>query len=165
MLQFDLSKIRTGGNPLRTLWKYLEPLPGGKRVFSRLVGETAPYTGTIGAQVEVLTDGHSELVLSQRRAVTNHLNSIHAVALMNLGEMCSGVAMMYQLPDDMRGIVTHMDMRYDKKARGVIRAICNAPEIRRDGVAYEQVVEAQLYDQAGDVVAVFSATWVLGPKA
>lgn len=163
MLGLDFSKLQ--GNPLRIAWDRLHKLPGGKRLFSKAVGETAPYTGTLGAQVTELRDGYCEIHLTPRRRLTNHLNSIHAVALMNLGEMCSGVAMMYQMPGDMRGIPTSLSMEFMKKARGVIRAVCDAPAVRTDGTSYVQEVEARLYDAQNDEVARFSARWQLGPKA
>src|SRR5699024_7619792 len=87
------------------------------------------------------------------------------VALMNLGEMCSGVAMMYLMPDDMRGIPTNLSMEYMKKARGVLRATCDVPAIQNDGTSYTQDVETVVRDAEGDVVAVFTARWQLSPKA
>lgn len=163
MFGLDFSKIQ--GNPLRQAWDRLHAVPGGKKLFSKAVGEVAPYTGTLGAEVTTLREGHCELLLRPRRRLTNHLNSIHAVALMNLGEMCSGVAMMYLMPDNMRGIPTNLSMEYLKKARGVLRATCDAPEIRNDGTSYTQDVEAIVRDAQGDVVAVFTARWQLSPKA
>lgn len=162
MLQFDLSKLP--GNPLRAAWDRLGGLPGGKALFSRIVGETAPYSGTIGAQVEELRAGHAVLTLKQRRRVTNHLNSIHAVALMNLGEMCSGACLMYSIPGDMRGIVSAMDMKYLKKARGTLTAICDEEPIAHSDEPYRRTVAAKIYDEAGDLCAVFSAEWDIKPK-
>lgn len=163
MLGLDFSKIQ--GNPLRTAWDRLHALPGGKKIFSKAVGEIAPYTGTLGAEVTILREGYCELELVPRRRLTNHLNSIHAVALMNLGEMCSGVAMMYMMPGDMRGIPTNLSMEYTKKARGVIRAVCEAAPVQNEGTSYAQEVEAILYDSTGDQVARFTALWQLSPKA
>lgn len=158
----DVSKM--AGNPLRELWDRLHGLPGGKRLASRLIGRVAPYSGTIGATVVELREGHATMQLRQRKAVMNHLNSVHAVALMNLGEMCSGVAMMYAMPDDMRGIPFRLEMEYHTKARGVLTATCN-PEPVHSGDDDERWVEAEVRDAAGELCAVFRALWRISPKA
>lgn len=161
MFGIDFSKMK--GNVLRMAWDKLAPLPGGKAMFSRAVGETAPYTGTLRAQVEELRDGYARVALTPRRRLTNHLNSTHAVALMNLGEMCTGVGVMYAMPDDVRGIPIHLGMDYVKKARGVIRAECHVEPVRR-GEVYQQEVTADLKDDHGEVVATFRAVWQISPK-
>jgi len=115
------------GNFLRNAWQRLSSLPGGKRVFSRMVGMAAPYTGSIGATVVEVAEGHSRVVLADRRAVRNHLNSIHAVALVNLAELTGNVALAYSMPSDARFIVTGISIEYKKKARGTITGTCECP--------------------------------------
>ena len=107
---------------IRTVWSRANSLPLGNRVFSRFVGRMAPYTGTIGATVLELDDGHARVELRDRPAVRNHLQCIHAIALMNLGEVATGLAVMHAIDGRGRGIVTGLRIEYVKKARGTRKA-------------------------------------------
>ena len=103
-------------------------MPGGKAVFSRLVGRMAPYTGSIHAHGHACSGpGYAEVEMADRRAVRNHLDCVHAIALANLAELAGNVALAYSLPDDARFIVSGMEIEYVKKARGTITAVGEAP--------------------------------------
>jgi acyl-coenzyme A thioesterase PaaI-like protein len=150
------------GAKLRDVWRRLSPLPGGKWLFSRFLGRLVPYTGSIGAAVTALEPGHARVELPDRRRVRNHLNSIHAVALMNLGELATGLAMLVGLPPSVRGIVTGLSITFHKKARGRLTAECRCaiPTVSAD---QEYDATATITDAAGDVVARATAHWRLGP--
>lgn len=152
------------GERLRTLWGRLAPLPGGKWLFSFLLGRMTPYSGSIGARVQELTPGFCRVTLRDRRRVRNHLGSIHAIALANLAEMASGLAVLVGLPADVQGIVTGFSITYLKKARGLLTAECRAERLN---VTSEQEYEATVTvtDAQGDVVAHATARWRLRPIA
>ncbi|MDH5633303.1 MAG: DUF4442 domain-containing protein [Gammaproteobacteria bacterium] len=143
------------------LWQRLSPLPGGRWMFSRLLGWMAPYTGTINARVQDLGPGHARVSIADRRKLRNHLNSIHAIALMNVGEVTTGLALMAGLPANVRAIITGLSMDYFKKARGplVAEAITRQPPVN-DEIEHEVI--ADIRDQSGDVVARCTARWRLG---
>lgn len=148
---------------LRT-WALLSPWPGGRWLFSRLLGYAVPYSGSIGARVVSLAPGQVSVELADRRRVRNHLRSIHAIALANLGEMASGLAMYTRLPDHARGIVTRIDIEYLKKARGLLRADgqCHLPAVNGP---LDHQVSADIHDQDGDLVARIRVNWRLDRKA
>ena len=151
------------GEKLASNWRRFSRLPGGKWLFSRVVGRTAPYTGTIGARVVDLGPGYARVELRDRRAVRNHLDSVHAVALVNLGEVASGLAMLTGLPSSVRGIVTGLEAEYLKKARGLLTAECRC-EVAEVTESAEHRAVAVIRDRGGDVVARVTARWLLGPK-
>lgn len=151
------------GARLAATWARLSPLPGGTWLFSRVMGRMVPYTDSIGAHVRELRPGYARVTLRDRRRVRNHLRSIHAVALTNLGEMTSGLAMLGALPPGVRSIVTQLSTEYIKKARGTLVAECTATvgEVTEDR---EQQVVAEVRDAEGDVVSRTTATWLLGVR-
>ena len=149
------------------MWRRLSPLPGGKTLFSLFVGLMTPYSGSIGARVEELSPGWCRVSLRDRRRVRNHLGSIHAIALANLAELASGLAVLAGLPPTVQGIVTAFSISYSRKARGRLVAECHAPRL---DIRSEQECEASLAitDAQGNVVARATVRWrlrpILGPR-
>ena len=143
-------------------WRRFAPLPGGKWLFSAVLGRYVPYTGSISANVLRLEPGLCVASLRDRRRVRNHLGSIHAMALANLGEMVTGLALMNSLPDRARGILTGFNVDYLKKARGRLTAECRC-EIPADNTEREYELTGEIRDAQGDIVSTARARWLVGP--
>ena len=147
---------------IRKQWKLLSGVPGGKRVFSRMMGFAVPYTGSIGARVEELREGYARVVLPDRRAVRNHLASVHAIALANLAEMTGNLAVLFSAPEETRMIVAGISLDFLKKARGDItgECTCEIPGLERK----EYVNEVVMTDAQGEVVAIAKLRSLVGPQ-
>jgi acyl-coenzyme A thioesterase PaaI-like protein len=157
-----MPKNESPGAGLLKAWRTCSRLPFGSWIFTQLVKRTVPYTGAVGPRVLSLEPGHARIALTQRRAVEQHLGSIHALALGNLAEFASGAAMTTALPAGYRGIVTKITIEYFKKARGTVVAESrpSLPDLSQD---VEHDVISEVKDASGDVVAKATVRWKLGP--
>ena len=144
------------------LWNRYSTRPGGKWLFGRIIKVAIPYTGSVRPNVQEVRPGYARVQLRDRRRVRNHLDSIHAVALANVGEFTGGLAMTATLPPDVRSILLKLEVEFLKKARGTITAECQCtvPEVRGP---IDHVVHTHLRDEAGTEVARVAATWRLSP--
>jgi acyl-coenzyme A thioesterase PaaI-like protein len=151
------------GPRLLRLWNRVAHLPGGTRLFSFALGRQVPYTSTVRPHIVELRPGYARAEMRDRRIVRNHLNSIHAVALVNLAEVVGGLAMLTGLAPELRAIVTGLSIEYVKKARGRLTAEANVPAmpVQHD---LERLVRSTVRDEAGDVVAEMTVRWRIGPR-
>lgn len=158
-----MKNTRTVGEQANHLWQRLSPHPGGKWLFSKLIGYAIPYTGSVQPRVVSLEPGHAIVNLHDRRRVRNHLKSIHAIALANLAEFTTGIATLSGMPPGSRAILTGLQVEYHKKARGTLKAECKT---KPPAAVEEQSlqVEARIYNAEGDCVATGVATWLIGPE-
>ena len=145
---------------LRRDWERFRALPYGRRLFSALFGVSVPYSGTVRPRILELAPGRAVIAMEDRRRVRNHLASIHAIALANLGEMATGLALAYALPPGARTIMKGLHAEYLKKARGTITATAQAPLV--DAVERVVPVTAELADASGAVVARVTVDWLVG---
>lgn len=147
------------------LWNKLEKLPFGKWLFSKMLGIFIPYTGTMKAVIQSIektpSGGTATVRLRDRKRVRNHLDSIHAVALMNLSELTTGVAVIAAMPPKSRMILKHFEIDYIAKARGTLLSHSHCPTIL-DSSDCEIKVPVEIKDTSGVVVCRAVSTWKIG---
>ena len=95
-----------------TLWNKTTALPQGKRIFSLLFSQKAPYFATIHPRFQEIRPNYAELVIPKRRAVHNHIKTVHAIALCNGLEAAMGALAEVTIPSDKRWIPKGMDISY-----------------------------------------------------
>lgn len=152
--------------PVLALYRRISRWPAGHWLFSKLVCWKAPYFASIAPRIEVLEPGRGVATIRHRRAVTNHIGTVHAIALCNLAEFVGGLACDVSIPASMRWIPKGMTVAYLKKAVGTMRATATpAFPPREASEGYELPFEVVVENPAGE--AVFKATiamWV-SPRA
>ena len=144
-------------NKTRALYERVRRWPAGHWLFTRAICFKAPYFGSISPLIEVLEPGRCVARLRRHRGITNHIGSVHAIAMCNLAELVGGMMTEVSLPDSMRWIPKGMTVEYVKKAMDTIRGVATpAIPIVAASDGYELPVDVVLTDHAGDVV--FRAT-------
>lgn len=158
----DTARVRDASMGARLLdaWRRMRDRPGGRWLFSRLIGRMAPYTGTLRALVLELEPGRAVVELRDRHGVRNHLRSIHAIALANLGELASGLAVAAAMPAGVRGIPVSITIDYLRKARGRLTATGTAALPVVSGPT-TVMVYADIRDRSGVSVTAVQVTWQL----
>jgi acyl-coenzyme A thioesterase PaaI-like protein len=101
--------------------------------------------------------------MRDRRRVRNHLSSVHAIAMMNLAEVSSGLALLYALPASARAILTGLSIEYTRKARGTLTAEAEI-EVPSTTERREYEFRSVIRDEEGEVVATATARWLVGPR-
>ena len=144
-------------------WQKIEKNAIGRWFFNRLIPFINPYTGALKADIVELREGYARLELKDRRGIRNHLNSIHAIALTNLGEFTSGLALISLFSENMRGIPVAININFVKKARGTLIAECSTdlPALCDD---IEHTVMAVISNADNEEVANVKVVWKLGFK-
>lgn len=150
-------------SPALKLWKYLGGTAFGRWLFSKIICFIAPYFSTIKPVFTALEPGHVELVFKKRRAVQNHLKSVHAIAMCNAAELAGGTCLDVSLHGDFRWIPVGMEVRYLKIAKTDLKAIC-----KLDSHHWEEpqdvVMPVAIFDASGDEVFHADIRMRISPK-
>jgi acyl-coenzyme A thioesterase PaaI-like protein len=146
-----------------SIWKKFLKFPGGAYFFSRWIKFSIPYTGSVSPRVLRLEAGFAVVQMKDCRAYRNHLSSLHAIALANLAEFSSGLALVTAVPPNARAILKSITIEYIKKARGTVVAESKHSPISVNEKR-EYTVEATIKNQQGELLCRSKALWLVGPK-
>ncbi|TCC48579.1 DUF4442 domain-containing protein [Kribbella capetownensis] len=98
------------------MWERLRGLPGGERVFSRAFTWRAPYFRSIRPRFVQVSPNYAALVLPKRRAVQNHIGTVHAIAVCNGLEAAMGALAEATVPVGKRWLPKGMEVAYLAKS-------------------------------------------------
>ena len=137
-------------NTSLALYKRFTRWPFGKHLISAAIGLRAPYFSTIHPLILELAPGLCRIQIKDRRSIRNHFGTIHAGAMCTLSELAGGLAVEASLPQTLRWIPREMTVRYLKKAKGTLTALCSfEPGILIPG---NVPLPLQIMDNAGECV-------------
>ncbi|RUO56845.1 hotdog fold domain-containing protein [Pseudidiomarina homiensis] len=101
--------------------------PFGRQLFSAFFARKAPYFRSIKPLITELQPNFCELCFKKRKAVENHIGTVHAIALCNGLEMAMGALAEASIPKHLRWIPKGMTVNYTAKADSDIRIIAETP--------------------------------------
>ncbi|HEX5373446.1 MAG TPA: hotdog fold domain-containing protein [Aquabacterium sp.] len=134
----------------------------GPEQFTATVCQVAPYFSTIHPLVTVLRPGYAEATVPLRREVTNHLGTMHAIALCNAAELVGGTMTDASVPTGWRWIPKGMTVEYLAKVKTDIRAVADGSAIDWHQTG-DVVVPVEAFDASGQKV--FTARITMNVKA
>ncbi len=132
------------------MYNSLSRFPLGKCLFSKLFCLKAPYFGSIRPYFEEVKSGSCVVKVKNRRAVRNHIGSVHAIAMCNMAEAAAGLCIEVSLAKNLRWIPKKMEVEYLKKATRDVKAVCKLDPMKL--VVGENPVLVDVFDLAGDKV-------------
>lgn len=126
----------------------------GPDSFSTMVCNGAPYFETIAPKFRELEPGRAVVSVPFRREITNHLGTVHAIALCNAAELAGGTMTDASVPAGWRWIPKAMQVSYLAKAKTDVVAVADGRNVKWDA-AGDVDVPVSISDANG--VEVFKA--------
>lgn len=133
------------------IYQQCQKFPFGHWLFSKLLCQKAPYFGSIKPQFAELKPGYSKIHLKKRRSITNHLGTVHAIAMCNVSELAAGTMLEASIPKHMRWIPKGMTVSYEKLAKTDLVAECKA-SVEAMNIPGEFPMDVEVRDKHGDEV-------------
>jgi acyl-coenzyme A thioesterase PaaI-like protein len=153
----------------KTVARFME-MPRSMRMpmLSYAIGNLVKYVGTSGVRFEKMTENEVVVSLSNRRKVQNHIQQIHAAAMILLAETASGMVVGMNVPDDRVPVIKTLHADFVKRSKGAMRAVAHlTPEQISHIRATEKgdtTVAVTVTDEEGKEPILVQAIWAWVPK-
>ncbi|MCR8930660.1 MULTISPECIES: hotdog fold domain-containing protein [unclassified Pseudomonas] len=133
----------------------------GSDAFSKMACQFAPYFSTINPLITELRPNAATVQVPFRKEITNHLGTVHAIAMCNAAELAGGMMTDVSIPDGARWIPKGMSVEYLAKAKTDVTAVASAEGVDWQS-AGDKVVTVDIHDTEGKKV--FTARIIMNVK-
>jgi acyl-coenzyme A thioesterase PaaI-like protein len=123
----------------------------GPEAFSKMACQMAPYFSTINPLVSQLRKGFATVQVPFCREITNHLGTVHAIAMCNAAELAAGMMTNVSIPNGARWIPKGMTVEYLAKAKSNVTAVADGDAIDWETEG-DKVVPVDILDADGKKV-------------
>jgi acyl-coenzyme A thioesterase PaaI-like protein len=145
-------------------WKRLSKWPAGQWLFSRWVCFKAPYFASISPHIVLLAPGQCHVQMHKRRAVQNHIGTVHAIAMCNMAELSAGLATEATVPVTHRWIPKSMQVNYLKKTQTNLIAKAQVSTLLDLSLAIDVPVRVEVSDLLEELVFSAVVTMRVSPQ-
>lgn len=115
-------------NKVLDLYHRFLRLPFGQRLFCAFAARQAPYFKSISPVVKVLEPNRCEILVRKRKAVQNHIGTMHVIAIANGLEMAMGFMAEASIPPHLRWIPKGMQLEYPSKGETDILCVASVDD-------------------------------------
>jgi len=147
--------------------------PGvANQVTMKILGLVSPFNSHLKAKLAVWEKTKVKINLKCHRGVRNHVGSIHAGALFTLGETCAGLLIIKNFNfKNHRPLMSEVEVKYDKQARGPIYGICEIPKknideaketLKKNEVPFIPM-KTLIYNDKDELIATVKTKWQVKP--
>jgi acyl-coenzyme A thioesterase PaaI-like protein len=154
---------KSSRRPGYDLYCRLAGLPLGRWLFTRIICFKAPYFSNIRPLFQELRPGLARVTMKKRRAVKNHIGTVHALAMGNLCELAAGLVTEASLPLSVRWIPRGMTIEYLQKAETALEATATV-EVRDWPGPSDAPVSVSVKDVKGQEVVRAIITMYVSPS-
>ena len=162
-------------NPFTKILKAVQLLPKSTQSFvlTKAFSKLVPYVGTTGIVYEEVTPNKLVVSLENKKAVQNHIGSVHAVAVTLLAETATGFVLAMNLPSDRILLVKSYEVNFYRPVKkGKMAAIATLSDEQRkyilDTPKGEMVIPCVIEDRNSDsdrAPITVEMTWAWIPKS
>ncbi|UPK76686.1 DUF4442 domain-containing protein [Nocardioidaceae bacterium SCSIO 66511] len=142
------------------LYRRLAKLPLGDRVFSFAFTRRAPYFRTVKPRVAEIRPHRAEVHLPKRKAVHNHIGTVHAIAVCNGLEAAMGMLAEATTPKGWRWLPKGMEVSYVAKATSDLVCVAESSQADWDAAPDVPVKVSARRDDGTVVVEGVIHLWV-----